>query len=133
MAKLLATEGSQDSAQILIFSDAEVFQRVCEIAEAGHSPIIVTAMDEVDLTADPLTSLDVATPGVMQLLLGQVDEKPALPCSTVTLWAWTREHPTSLRGSVLPLSTKRPFTSGPGARGRNTVRHDPNRPQRSRQ
>jgi len=75
MAKLLATDGIQDSAQILIFSDAEVFQRGCEIAELEHSPTVVTSMEEVDLAAHPLTLLDVAAPGVAELPLGQVDEK----------------------------------------------------------
>ena len=51
MAKLLATDGIQDSAQILIFSDAEVFQRGCEIAELEtHLRCAAAAVDHSRLS-----------------------------------------------------------------------------------
>jgi 4-hydroxythreonine-4-phosphate dehydrogenase len=75
MAKLLATDGIQESARILIYSDRAVFERGCEIAGVSHDPVVVSNIDLADLDAEPLTLLDVAAPQVAALPLGQVDER----------------------------------------------------------
>jgi 4-hydroxythreonine-4-phosphate dehydrogenase len=58
MAKLLDNAALRESAQIVIFSDARVFRRGCEVAGIEHSPHVVTRFDDVDFSREPVNLLD---------------------------------------------------------------------------
>ena len=71
-AKLLAIDEVRESANILIFSDKEVFRKGCEVAELPCEPHVVERFDDVDLAAHPLTLLHRPVPGTEQVTPGQV-------------------------------------------------------------
>jgi 4-hydroxythreonine-4-phosphate dehydrogenase len=66
-AKVLALDEVREAANIVLFSDAEVFARGCETAGLEHSPVPIPTLAEVSFNGHGLHILNLPAPGVAAL------------------------------------------------------------------
>lgn len=71
-AKVLALDEVRDAANIVLFSDPDVFARGCDIAGVSHEPVPIADLSEATFAGHGLHMLDMPAPGVAQLPQAQV-------------------------------------------------------------